>query len=100
MNSRVGDSERRQRAMAVARDVLKRDDLVAPSRAMLKEGPLTKLRRHKWASQCHRSPRQAFLFSDMLVLHTEGQRARAANPNPIPNPNPNPTRNLNPDPNP
>ena len=76
MNSSVGDAERRQRAMAVARDVLKRDDLVAPSRAMLKEGPLTKLRRHKWGSQCHRSPRQAYLFSDLLVLHTEGQRAR------------------------
>jgi hypothetical protein len=88
---RVGDAERRQRAMAVARDVLKRDDLVAPSRAMLKEGSLTKLRRHKWASQCHRSARQVFLFSDLLVLHTEGQRARVLR---TLIPPPSPTRTL------
>ena len=47
------------------------------SRALLREGPLTKLRRDKWGSRCHRSSRQAFLFNDKLVLHAEGQaRAR------------------------
>ena len=45
----------------------RRDDLVAPSRAILKEGALTKMRRHKWASQqCHRSPRQASLCNALL----------------------------------
>ena len=49
----------------------RRDDLVAPSRAILKEGALTKMRRHKWASQqCHRSPRQASLCNALLVVHS------------------------------
>ena len=70
----------------------RRDDLVAPSRAILKEGltltlsltltlnpnpsptqegALTKMRRHKWASQqCHRSPRQVLLCSALLVVHS------------------------------
>ena len=73
----------------------RRDDLVAPSRAILKEGltltltlpltltltlnpnpnptqegALTKMRRHKWASQqCHRSPRQVLLCCALLVVH-------------------------------
>ena len=90
----------------------RRDDLVAPSRAILKEGltltltltltlpltltlnltptlaltltltlnpnpsptqegALTKMRRHKWASQqCHRSPRQVLLRSALLAVHS------------------------------
>ena len=80
VDSRVGDAERRQRAMVVARDVLKRDDLVAPSRALLREGPLTKLRRDKWGARCHRSSRQAFLFNDKLVLHAEGQACARPTP--------------------
>jgi hypothetical protein len=76
MNSGVGDAERRQRAMQVARDVLKLEDLVAPNRKLLKEGQLTKLRRDKLSAPCHRSERRAFLFSDLLVLHVEGKRSR------------------------
>ena len=76
----------------------RKDDLVAPSRAILKEGltltltltltlpltltlnpnpnptqegALTKMRRHKWASQqCHRSPRQVLLRSALLAVHS------------------------------
>ena len=50
--------------------MLRRDDLVVPSRALLREGPLTKLRRGAWGSSApHSSRRHAYLFSDIFVLH-------------------------------
>ena len=77
VDASVGDSERRQRAMKVLRDSLRREDLIAPSRALLREGKLTKLRQavanplamlSRAPALPHASARDAFLFSDILIL--------------------------------
>ena len=51
--------------------MLRRDDLVAASRSLLREGGLTKLRRSRWTNETrpHASRRAAFCFSDIFVLH-------------------------------
>ena len=71
VDASVGDAEKRIRTMQVCCDVLRRDDLVAPSRLLLREGILTKLRSSVLAAFVtapHTSRRDAFLFSDIFVL--------------------------------
>ena len=72
LNSRVGEEERRKRAAEVARDTLRRDDLVASHRELVREGALTKLRPGRtFEKNVHRSRRRAFIFSDLLVLFSQ-----------------------------
>ena len=74
VNFSVGDEEQRSGVVRVCREVLRRDDLIAPSRALLKEGALVSLRR-KWATseRVVASKRLALLFSDLLVLHAANE---------------------------
>ena len=68
----VDETNRRNRAMEVCRKILKRDDLVASHRTLIKEGALTKLRPARgplaFEARKHESRREAYLFSDIVVL--------------------------------
>jgi hypothetical protein len=81
-----------QRAMVIARDVLKFDELVAPSRTILFEGQLDKLTARTLARTARRSTKAVYLFNDLLVLAeaktTKRQqqiRVRTSLPTPLPN---------------
>jgi len=79
VNTRLGDAERRARAMEVARNILKMDDLVAPSRQLLREGTVAKLQPGVFTG-VRRSSRQAFLFNDLLVLYAAARQLTRALP--------------------
>ena len=77
VDAKLGDAGRRQRAMKVLSDLLRRPDLIAPSRALLREGKLTRLRAPvatplnlivRASSQPLASTRDVFLFSDLLLF--------------------------------
>ena len=65
--------------MTICRDILKRDDLVKPSRTLLREGELHRLRRPRTSfsaeARPHASRREAFLFSDLFVIRSADSEA-------------------------
>jgi len=77
VDRRVGDAEQRARAVSVINEVLKLPELVLPSRFLLREGTLFKLRKSYWTNSSdrglYRSTRHVFLFNDMLALHADGR---------------------------